>query len=120
MATRKPAAVKPRLETVTHDKALFDALLAAARRWNPDLRGGSMFGSPAFFLGRRMVGCVFGKNIGLKVPADVAANAIAAGSATPFRPYGKPAMREWVEVDGRALSRHMSLLEQAIRFAGAR
>jgi hypothetical protein len=100
-----------------HDLALFDALLGEARLRNPEVRRGSMFGSPALFLGRRMIGCVFGPNIGLKVPAEVASQAIASRSATPFRPYGKPAMREWIEVVGIDLAGHMQLVEQAIEFA---
>lgn len=100
-----------------HDMALFDTLLAEAKLRNPEVRRGSMFGSPALFLGRRMIGCVFGPNIGLKVPAEVAAQAIASQSATHFRPYGKKAMREWIELDGRALARHLDLIEQAIHFA---
>jgi hypothetical protein len=100
-----------------HDKSLFEALLATTRLLNPDVRSGSMFGSPALFLGRRMIGCVFGSNIGLKLPAAVAAQALANGSARHFRPYGKPAMREWIEFDGSALARHENLIDQAIRFA---
>jgi hypothetical protein len=108
---------KPGL-TPNHDRALFEALLAEAALRNPDVRRGSMFGSPALFLGRRMIGCVFGPNIGLKVPAEVASQAIARGAATPFRPYGKAAMREWIEIAGPALPRHLNLIEQAIAFAG--
>jgi hypothetical protein len=67
-----------------HDMALFDTLLAEAKLRNPEVRRGSMFGSPALFLGRRMIGCVFGPTIGL---------------------------------DGRALARHLDLIEQAIHFA---
>lgn len=98
--------------------ALFDAFLAEAQLRHPEVQRGSMFGSPAVFLGRRMIGCVFGPNIGLKVPAEVAAQAIASQSATPFRPYGKAAMREWIEIEGPALARHLNLIEQAIAFAG--
>lgn len=101
-----------------HDLALFDALLGEARLRNPDIQRGSMFGAPALFLARRMIGCVFGSNIGLKVPAKVASQAIASRSATHFRPYGRKAMREWIEIEGPALTRHLPLLAQAIEFAG--
>jgi TfoX/Sxy family transcriptional regulator of competence genes len=100
-----------------HDRTLFETLLAQARLRNPDVRSGAMFGSPALFLGRRMIGCVFGGNIGLKVAAATAAGALAAGSASAFRPYGKPAMREWIEIPGESLTANLALLEQAIRFA---
>ena len=111
------ARASARTEAIAHDRPLFDRLLAAARLQNPEVRGGSMFGSPSLFLGRRMIGCVFGTRIGLKLPATVAAQARADGSAQPFRPYGKPAMREWIEIEGDHLDRHMSLIAQAIRFA---
>lgn len=101
-----------------HDKARFEMLLAEARLINPDVRGGSMFGAPALYLGRRMIGCVFGSGIGLKVPAQTAARAIADGAASSFRPYGKAAMREWIEIPGTALAANLALLEQAILFAG--
>lgn len=103
---------------LVHDRALFETLLAEAQLRDSDVRGGSMFGSPALFRGRRMIGCVFGKNIGLKVPAEVAKQALAQGAATAFRPYGKSAMREWIEIDGQALAERMDLIEQAITFAG--
>lgn len=101
----------------THDRALFETLLAEARLRNPEVRSGAMFGSPALFLGRRMVGCVFGPNIGLKLPAAAVASAIAAGTASAFRPYGKPAMREWLEIPGTSLSANLALLDLALKFA---
>jgi TfoX/Sxy family transcriptional regulator of competence genes len=105
--------------SVTHDHELFGEFLAAAKLRNPEVRAGSMFGSPALFLGRRMIGCVFGNNIGLKVPETVASAALTDGLTRPFRPYGKPAMREWIEFDGSSLSRHLKLIEKAIRFAAS-
>ncbi|WP_374330748.1 hypothetical protein [Aestuariivirga sp.] len=102
---------------IPHDRTLFESLLAEAQRRNPDVRSGAMFGSPALFLGRRMVGCVFGANIGLKLPAAAVASAIAAGSASAFRPYGKPAMREWLEIPGTSLFANLALLDLAIQFA---
>lgn len=100
-----------------HDRTLFETLLAEARLRNPEVRSGAMFGSPALFLGRRMVGCVFGANIGLKLPAAAVESAIAAGSASAFRPYGKPAMREWLEIPGTSLSANLTLLDLALHFA---
>ena len=105
---------------MTHDRRLFDRLLQRARLLDADIRAGGMFGSPALFLGRRMIGCVFGRNIGLKVPAPLAAEAVAEGSAIPFRPYGKPAMREWIEIDGKDLAVRQDLLAAAIHFAATR
>jgi hypothetical protein len=87
---------------IEHDKALFQSLLAAARAISPEIRAGQMFGCPAIYVGRRMVACVYGRAIGLKVPARLARENLDSGRATAFRPYGKPAMREWIQIEGGA------------------
>lgn len=79
-----------------HDAALFDLFAAEAEGLEDGLRRGKMFGAPALYRGRRMVGCVLGDEIGLRVDADTAAQAIARGRATRFTPYGKPPMKEWI------------------------
>lgn len=109
--------MRPKTSPIIHDKALFERLKAAASQSGFDVTAGVMFGSPALFLGKRMIGCVFGSSIGLKVPEPVAARARAEGAARPFRPYGKSAMREWIEIDGDALGQNTTLVQQAIRFA---
>ena len=64
-----------------------------------DVREGRMFGHPAFFVGRRMFACVYGDGVGIKVPASVAARLLERADTEPFRPYGKPSMREWVQIN---------------------
>lgn len=71
------------------------ALLAPDR----DVREGHMFGYPAFFVARRMFACVYGDGVGIKVPLKLAAHLIERGVAIAFRPHGKPAMREWVQIN---------------------
>ena len=83
---------------MAHDKKLFEAVVEVAHKIVPTLRVGSMFGSPAIFVGRKMAACVFGNEVGLKVPADIASKLIASGNAKHFTPYGKPKMREWISV----------------------
>lgn len=102
-----------------HDRALFDALVAHMRVTEPELRIGSMFGCPAAFLGRRLAFCVFGAAVGVKVPAVEAARLIESGTATAFRPYGRPPMREWIEVQARPddVPRLESILASALRYA---
>lgn len=102
-----------------HDTTLFEALFAAASSIEPEVRRGRMFGSPAVYLGRRMAACVFGADIAFRVPAAIAAAALAAGRVKPFRPYGRPAMREWIALEGgrAALEGHGDLVEAALRFA---
>ena len=106
-------------DRLTHDKALFDAVLKRAASFDPTIRRGSMFGSPAIYVGRRMAICVYGASIGLRVPDALARRSIEDGRATPFRPYGKAPMREWIALDGgqRALEGHDDLLQAALTFA---
>jgi hypothetical protein len=109
----------PSRDVPIHDRALFDALVAHMRVIEPELRIGSMFGCPAAFLGRRLAFCVFGAAIGIKVPAAEAARLIESGTATAFRRYGRPPMREWIEVQARPddVPRLESILASTLRYA---
>lgn len=103
-------------KAITHDARLFAALLQAARHHLPEIRAGSMFGSPALYRGRRMVGCVFGDAIGLKVPAELAKQAIADRRATRFQPMGRKPMREWIQCEP-PVGGSLDLLHAAIDYA---
>lgn len=104
-----------------HDRKLFDALLDFARTVDPAVRGGSMFGCPAAFHGRKMAACVYGGKIGLKLPEELAKATLASGRAVPFTPYGKAKMREWIMLaaDGGELDKIGDLLASAIAYAEA-
>jgi hypothetical protein len=104
---------------IVHDKALFDLLMETARRIDPEIRTGSMFGCPAIYHGRRMATCVYGNDIGLRVPKDVAFENVSAGRAALFQPYGKPAMKEWIKLEGGAadLASKRDLIAAALAFA---
>ena len=106
-------------ESLTHDKALFDAVLARAALFHPDIRRGAMFGSPAVYVGRRMAICVHGTELALRVPEALARQSIEGGIARPFQPYGKAPMREWVALGGGPNARESSddLLQAALTFA---
>jgi hypothetical protein len=106
---------------IAHDKDVFQLLFTHAHRLDPTARAGSMFGCPAVFHGRRMSACVYGDSVGLRVPEEIASNSLRAGRATAFRPYGRPAMREWVQIDGGAcaVAAGQDLLAAAVTFAGA-
>ena len=70
-------------------------------------------------MGRRLAFCVYGQGIGAKLPQAEAARLIASGEATAFRPFGGPAMKEWVELraePGEAL-RMAPILALAVRYA---
>ena len=102
-----------------HDAALFEELLAAARVIAPEVRRGGMFGCPALYRGRKLAACVYGDVVGMKAPEAVAAEALRSGRAQHFRPYGKPAMREWIQIDGGApaIGANLDLLAAALTFA---
>jgi hypothetical protein len=86
-----PAPYRP-----THDRTLFDRLVDGVRASEPELRVGAMFGCPAAFVGRRLAFCVYGDVVGARIPEGEAARVIAAGEAATFRPYGRPAGKQWV------------------------
>lgn len=81
-----------------HDRSLFDAVLDCLKTLDGDAREGNLFGYPAVFLGRRIVLCVYGDGIGIRLPARYAGDLIQSGRAVPFQPYGRSTMREWVEM----------------------
>ena len=83
------------------------------------VRAGSMFGSRAYFVGRRLMACVTAEGVCLRVGPHRATKAIASGAAIPFSPHGR-AMRGWVEVDsGRLppLHKKQNLFLQALDFS---
>jgi TfoX/Sxy family transcriptional regulator of competence genes len=110
-----------RADAIAHDSELFAQLLLIARRIDPDVRSGSMFGCPAIYHGRKMAACVLGSTIGMRVPKSVAIESLESGRARSFQPFGKPAMKEWVQLDGgmRALELDTDLIASAIRYAKA-
>jgi hypothetical protein len=103
---------------VSHNEEERPHVLRLVARY-PAIRERGTFGSPAFFLERRMLACVYGDEAGVKLPADRVATPIAAGKATPFRPSGKPAMREWLALSqqGKALDALADLFAEAVAFA---
>ena len=116
---RQPSERPKSSAKVVHDRKLFDALVAHMRSIEPEIRIGAMFGSPAAFMGRRMAFCAFKSGVGAKVPEAEAALLIASGAATQFRPYGKPAMKEWIELQAsRAdVPKLEPVLSLALRYA---
>lgn len=111
-----PAPSRP-----AHDQALYRTLRALAFAVSPDIREGQMFGAPAVFVGRRMAACVLGAEVGLRVPAELAASACRSGRSRAFTPYGKRPMREWIALDLTAdeLSGASDLIAAAVSFARA-
>ncbi len=79
-----------------------------------------MFGSPAVFVGRKMVAACTTAGSAC-VPKPVATLSLSDGRAAPFRPHGRPAMPKWIALDGGAdgLAGKGDLPSEAIAFAEA-
>ena len=102
-----------------HDLGLFDAVFSHVRHLDPAVREGTMFGCPAAFVGTHLAFCVYGSGIGIKLPAERAAMLVDAGRAFAFQPYGRSAMREWVEIriPRERVSEIAPVLIEAIEYA---
>lgn len=102
-----------------HDRKLFDEIVSRLRVAEPVLRPGAMFGCPAAFIGKRLAFCVYGTGIGARLPPAEAARLIASGEATAFRPFGRPAMKEWIELRprGKDVQPLLPILAEALRYA---
>jgi hypothetical protein len=105
---------------VSHSKALREDvwhLLSV----HPGISSGQMFGCPAFFLGRRMVACIYGDQVGVKLPATRVEEVLAQADTEPFQPYGKSRMREWVAVRYRSgePNAFAGLLDEAVAYASS-
>ena len=87
----------------------------------PDVVPGKMFGFPAYYSGGRLFACVYGDGVGLKLPQDTVRQLEGKPGVTPFQPYGKPRMREWIHlrrVRASGFSKDAGLFEQSIAFVG--
>jgi hypothetical protein len=104
-----------------HDADLFAALAALAEMLRPGVRRGAMFGCPAIFCGKKMAVCVYGAAVALKIPEALALKTKAEGRAVAFQPYGRPTMREWIEVtpEDRDLAPFQDLIAAALDYACA-
>ncbi len=83
-------------------------------------RPGHMFGHPALYAGRRLAACAYREGVGMKLPAERARTLVAAGQASPFQPYGKAPMREWVHVRARTsdeVDELIHLIAESLTFA---
>ena len=77
-------------------KAVLDDLLLG----HPQVRPGKMFGFPAYYAGQKLCICLYEQGVGIKLPEQSAAKLLEADrNVVPFRPLGKPKMREWVQIN---------------------
>jgi hypothetical protein len=79
-----------------------------------------MFGLPAFYAAGRLFACVHGEGVGLKLPEAMVEELVEMPGVRPFQPYGRPPMREWVQIDredSQDYADDMDLLLTAMTFA---
>ena len=95
------------------------AAVESATAHEPRVSRRRMFGCPAFFIAGRMFACVVGDEVGLKLPFERVEALLAGGRYVPFRPLGKPAMRQWVAAPRQTaleLARDPAIVREALRF----
>lgn len=98
---------------------LLEALRALVAR-KRGVREAKMIGLPAFYAGGKLFACVWRQGIGLRLPDERASKLVDRGVAGPFRPYGRKALRDWVELrpeSADAVADHRTLIDAAIRHA---
>ena len=99
-------------------KRVLDTLLLPIEIVSP----GKMFGYPAYYVGKKLFACVYERSVGLKVPADFAKKLIGTEGVTPFIPYGRRQMKEWVQLtraDPEDFFLDRAVFEQSIKYAAS-
>ena len=90
------------------------AVLAEMLEGRADTRPGLMFGFPAFYASGKLVACVYGTGVGLRVDPDEARR--LGAHTRSFEPYGRR-MRAWVFLEPQSpgdVREAAGLLEAAI------
>lgn len=90
-------------------------VLAELLDGRPDVRPGLMFGFPAFYAAGKLVACVYGTGIGLRVPPEHATE-LRGEPSRAFEPYGRT-MRAWTFIEpavAEELHGEQAVLEAAI------
>lgn len=97
-------------------KAVLDDMLLGY----PHVRPGRMFGFPAYYVGKKLCICLYEEGVGIKLPEQSAAKLLEADPNTiPFRPMGKPKMREWVQINlsrSEEYRRYASVFEESMDY----
>ena len=96
-------------------KAVLDNLLLGI----PFVKAGKMFGFPAYYVNGKLSLCLYEQGVGIKLPEVSAQKLLADDSnAVPFRPLGKPKMREWVQINlvhSEDYQQYMQVFEESIQ-----
>jgi hypothetical protein len=97
-------------------KAVLDDLLLGL----PHVRAGKMFGFPAYYVGKKLCICLYEQGVGIKLPEKSVTKLLETNkNVIPFRPLGKPKMREWVQINlvrSKDYKKYMPVFEESIRY----
>jgi len=100
-------------------KAVLDDLLLG----HPRVRPGKMFGYPAYYVGKKLCICLYEQGVGVKLPEQSAATLLESdANIAPFRPMGRPKMREWVQINlsrSEDYRQYESVFDESIRYLSA-
>jgi hypothetical protein len=98
-----------------HKTVLDDMLLGL-----PHVRAGKMFGFPAYYVGKKLCICLYEQGVGIKLPEKSVAKLLETDkNAVPFRPLGKPKMREWVQINlssSKEYKKYKKVFEESVRY----
>jgi hypothetical protein len=111
-----PADMAQPIYNETH-KTILDAMLLGL----PGVRGGKMFGYPAYYVNNKLFACVYGSGVGVKVPEDVTAGFLERPHIAPFQPLGKPKMKEWIQINRQRSEDYrndLEIFQLSVEFVG--
>lgn len=103
------------VEIKARHKKVLDSLLLGM----PGVAEGKMFGYAAYYVNRKLFACIYGEGVGIKVPEEVANKLLSEKHVVPFQPYGKPKMREWIQINRARSSdyrKDMDIFRTAVAF----
>lgn len=111
VATLAKATADPALQRVV------DAMLLGL----PGVVPGRMFGCAGYFVNGRLFACIHGNGVGLRVPATLAEALLTLEHVVAFRPYDRPAMPEWIQLNRADPADHVEdaeVFRAAVEFVG--
>lgn len=77
-------------------KAVLDGLILKKAH----VSSGKMFGYPAYYAGKKLCICLYGRGVGVKVGENIASALLKHDkNSIPFQPMGKSKMREWIQIN---------------------
>lgn len=84
-----------------------------------DVTRDNMFGFPAFRASGQIFACVYENGISLKMPKAAAEAIVQSPGISPFIPFGRARMRQWVHIERKKTSAYIKdfpLIEASIHY----